>query len=130
MCCIRGALVYLLCKHFDTLLDETVPNFQDKSDGVYVGLDPPDFDPEDNKPLPRKLPKYSSFAYYLGNDVAQRLPEIDRRVDILVVQPPLEVRVLPCVRSITAHEKHTEYMWGVGVFNESLLSNQRLLKRR
>lgn len=64
---------------------------QDKSEGLFWGRDPPDFDPEDNKPLPRKLPKYESFAYYLGNDLAEQLPKIAGKVDILIVAPFPEV---------------------------------------
>lgn len=70
---------------------DQITGVQDKSEGVFVGRDPPDFDPDDDKPLPRKVPKYESFAYYLGNDLAEQLPKIAGKVDILIVAPLPEV---------------------------------------
>lgn len=68
-------------------------SLQENPDHVLVGRDPPDFDPEDNKPLPRKLPKYESFAYYLGRDYKERLPDIQGKVDLLIIPAPQEVPI-------------------------------------
>ena len=70
-----------------------------------MSQNPPDFDPLDNIPLPPLPPKFGSFAYYLGSDFPQRLPQLQGKVDLLVVSPPEEVSILSLLLRVCALRK-------------------------